>query len=228
MTDLLISLGLVAVVSFLLGSVPWGVIVSKVVYKTDVRSVGSGNIGTTNSFRAMGKTGGSVVFVLDFGKGLASGAIGLLSATPFAQMFGVPNQPFFLEGPLAPPTGAFALFASVAFLACIIGHIFSPWLKLKGGKGIACAGGCLLITFGVLGGLIELCIFAVFLLATKRVSVGSLAAAVACPLLSLWLLQGQWMDICICSIGALLVVWAHRGNIRRLLDGTESRIGSKE
>ena len=70
--ELLGALG-VFVISFLLGSIPWGVIISKVFYHTDIREHGSGNIGTTNAMRTMGKVGGSAVFVLDFGKGIASG-----------------------------------------------------------------------------------------------------------------------------------------------------------
>ncbi|MBQ3328446.1 MAG: glycerol-3-phosphate 1-O-acyltransferase PlsY [Eggerthellaceae bacterium] len=201
----------VFVISFLLGSVPWGLVISKVFYKKDLREVGSGNIGTTNAIRAMGKVGGYAVFVLDFGKGLLSGFIGLW----IAQAAGFDQA---LVG----------ISTSVAFFGCVYGHIFSPWLKFKGGKGIAVAIGCLFVTFGPIPAIIELAIFAVLVATTKYVSVGSMAAALACPLLSLWVFWGNWIAVLFCSITGLTVFWAHRGNLARLREGTENRIGSKK
>ncbi len=201
----------VFVISFLLGSVPWGLVISKVFYKKDLREVGSGNIGTTNAIRAMGKVGGYAVFVLDFGKGLLSGFIGMW----IAQAAGFDQA---LVG----------ISTSVAFFGCVYGHIFSPWLKFKGGKGIAVAIGCLFVTFGPIPAIIELAIFAVLVVTTKYVSVGSMAAALACPLLSLWVFWGNWIAVLFCSITGLTVFWAHRGNLARLREGTENRIGSKK
>ena len=80
MIDALVALG-VFVAAFLLGSIPWGLIISKVFYHTDIREHGSGNIGTTNAMRTMGKKGGAAVFLLDFGKGIASGFIGMGAAS---------------------------------------------------------------------------------------------------------------------------------------------------
>ena len=202
---------LVFVASFLLGSVPWGLVISKVFYGKDLRQEGSGNIGTTNAIRSMGKVGGYAVFVLDFGKGLLSGFIGLWAASA-AGLDGMSEQ----------------LATTVAFFGCTYGHIFSPWLKFKGGKGIAVAVGCLFVTFGPLGAIVELAIFAVLVVATKYVSVGSIAAAAACPLIALWLLWGNWAAIALCAITGLTVVWAHRENIGRLRSGTERRIGKKK
>ena len=108
------------------------------------------------------------------------------------------------------------------------GHIFSPWLKFKGGKGIAVAIGCLFVTFGPIPAIIELAIFAVLVVTTKYVSVGSMAAALACPLLSLWVFWGNWIAVLFCSVTGLTVFWAHRGNLARLREGTENRIGSKK
>ena len=158
----------------------------------------------------MGKVGGYAVFILDFGKGLLSGFIGLWAAGA-AGLDGTGTQ----------------LATAVAFFGCTYGHIFSPWLRFKGGKGIAVAVGCLFVTFGPLGAFIELAIFAVLVIATKYVSVGSIAAALACPLLALWLLWGNWIAIAFCTVTGLTVVWAHRGNIERLRSGTERRIGKK-
>lgn len=202
---------LVLVISFLLGSVPWGLVISKVFYGKDLRDEGSGNIGTTNAIRSMGKVGGYAVFVLDFGKGLLSGFVGVWVASAFGY----------------DETGV-RLATAIAFFGCVYGHIFSPWLGFKGGKGIAVAIGCLFVTFGPVGAIIELLIFAALVVTTKYVSLGSVASAIACPLIALWFFWGNWAGWLFCAITGLTVVWAHRGNIQRLRDGTERRIGDKK
>ncbi len=237
---LLIIVALFAV-AFLLGSIPWGVIISKVFFKKDIRNEGSGNIGTTNAMRSMGKVGGSAVFLLDFGKGLLSGAIALAVAGLLLADNPATGQPLVL--PLLTAVtgdkmlaydmtldGAFVkqICLAVAFLGCIWGHIFSPWLGFKGGKGIAVAVGCLFMTFGPVGALLELSIFIVLVVATRFVSLGSVAAAVACPFFSLYFFWGNWFAIVICTIAAITVVWAHRENIGRLIAGNERRIGDKK
>jgi acyl phosphate:glycerol-3-phosphate acyltransferase len=207
--------GAVLAVSFLLGSIPWGVIISRVFYHTDVRQHGSGNIGTTNAFRTMGKVGGVAVFLLDFGKGLLAGWLATVMVTNFVLPYG----------------GLHSLsmnaFLGAAFFGCVTGHIFSPWLNFKGGKGIAVAIGCLFMTYGPVISVLELTIFAVLVLATRYVSVGSIASAAACPFFALYCFWGDWPAVILCTAGASFVVWAHRGNIARLRAGTESRIGSK-
>ena len=208
-----IAFGIFAV-TLLLGSIPWGVIVSKTIYHTDIREHGSGNIGTTNAMRTMGKAGGAAVFLLDFSKGLASGAI----AWGCAHM--------------APPDAAIltpALLGAVAAWGCVYGHIFSPWLSFKGGKGIAVAIGALFVTFGWIGACIELfAVFALLVILTRYVSVGSIAAAVACPFVAAVLFWGDWPAIAVYALVGATVVWAHRSNIARLASGTESKIGSKK
>ena len=198
----------VFVVAFLLGSVPWGLVISKVFYHKDLREEGSGNIGTTNAIRSMGKVGGYAVFVLDFGKGVLSGLIGLW----VAQAFGFDDA---LRG----------IALAAAFLGCTWGHIFSPWLGFKGGKGIAVAVGCLFVTFGPVGALLELAIFIVLVPLTKYVSVGSMAAALACPFFALYFFWGNWLAWALCAIAGLTVFWAHRENLKRLLAGEERRLG---
>ena len=116
----------------------------------------------------------------------------------------------------------------MAFIGCVWGHIFSPWLAFKGGKGIAVAVGAIVFVFGPVGLLIEIAVFIILVIITKYVSVGSIAAAVICPFLALWLHFGQWALIIMCAIAAITVIWAHRANIKRLLSGTENRIGKKE
>ena len=205
----------VFVVSFLLGSIPWGLVISKVFYGKDLRDEGSGNIGTTNAIRAMGKVGGYAVFVLDFGKGLLSAFLATLIAGWFAG-----------GGPV--DEGLLKLCVGVSFAGCVWGHIFSPWLGFKGGKGIAVAIGNLFITFGVIGAVLELAIFIVLVPATKYVSVGSIASALACPFFALYFFWGNWLAWAFVSAGALTVVWAHRENIARLRAGTERRLGEKK
>jgi glycerol-3-phosphate acyltransferase PlsY len=116
----------------------------------------------------------------------------------------------------------------LAFLGCVSGHIFSPWLKFKGGKGIAVAAACLWFVFGPVGFWLEIAIFALIVLITRYVSAGSIAAAVLCPFLALYYFWGQWLAFALITAGALLVIWAHRGNIERLRAGTERRIGDKK
>ncbi|OUO90692.1 acyl-phosphate glycerol 3-phosphate acyltransferase [Gordonibacter sp. An230] len=204
--------------SALLGSIPWGVIISKVFFHTDIREHGSGNIGTTNALRTMGKAGGAAVFLLDFGKGLASGGLALAACWLL-----VPGGGLSSQSPVS-----YDLMVTLAFLGCIWGHVFSPWLGFKGGKGIAVAVGCLFATFGWIGALLELALFAIVVAATRRVSAGSLAAALACPFFALALFWGEAAPIALCTLAAFTVIWAHRGNIARLRAGTESRIGGRK
>ena len=215
--EVLVALGLF-VVCFLLGSIPWGVVISEVFFKKDIRQEGSGNIGTTNAMRSLGKIGGGAVFLLDFGKGLLSGLLALLAC-----WYLLPG------GGLAPDSLiTYDTMLALSFMGCIFGHIFSPWLGFKGGKGIAVAVGCLFVTLGPVPALIEIALFAVIVIATRYVSAGSVAAAVLCPFLALYVFWGEWLAFALVTISALVVIWAHRGNIDRLRRGTERRVGDKK
>lgn len=200
------------VVSFLIGSIPWGVVVSRLFFGKDIRSEGSGNIGATNAARTLGKGGAAAVFLLDFGKGLLTGWLGLQCVQHLGD-----------ARPLLASTAV-----ALAFVGVVWGHIFSPWIGFKGGKGISAAVGNLFFLFGPAGALAELAVFIVFVAATRHVSAGSIAAAVACPLFALVFFWGQWPAFAIITLGAVTVVWAHRGNIERLRNGTESRIGGRK
>lgn len=211
--DLAIASILILLITFFLGSIPFGVIISRLFFKKDIRNEGSGNIGTTNAMRSLGKIGGGAVFILDFGKGLFSGFLG----TVFAGM-------------TAPLSGyeAGQLVLALSFFGCVVGHIYSPWLQFHGGKGIAVAIGALFFVFGPLFAVFELVIFAVLVVATRYVSVGSIAAALACPFFAFYLYWPNLPAACAISIAALLVVFAHRENIKRLINHNENRIGSKK
>jgi len=234
------AFALAFVAAFLLGSIPFGLIVSKLFFNTDIREHGSGNIGTTNAIRTIGKAGGYAVFVLDFGKGLLSGFIALWVGTAFLGLRGYDAGTGGLVGMLAPfglaPLGDAALLTvqmaetmlAVSFLGCTLGHIFSPWLKFKGGKGVATAVGCVFVAYGVLGAVILLALFAVIVALTRYVSVGSMIAGGACPFFSLLFYWGNWPAIICCFIVGANLVLAHHGNMKRLMAGTESRVGSKK
>lgn len=224
------------VVCYLIGSIPWGVIVSRLFFGKDIRKEGSGNIGATNAVRTMGAAGGAIVFLLDFGKGLLAGAVGyfifahLLVTDYFDSTFLL----FGMFSETAPQTfialedGSVPILVSgVSFLGVVWGHIFSPWLLFRGGKGISAAVGCEFFVFGWLGVLCELGIFLIGVIATRYVSLGSILAAIACPFIALWLLWGHWGAIILVTIAALTVLWAHSGNIKRLAKGTESKLGRK-
>lgn len=210
---------IVAVVSFFLGSIPWGVVISRVFFHTDIREHGSGNIGTTNAMRTMGKKGGVAVFLLDFGKGIVSGLIGLACAA------------FLLPGAGLDGTSIISreFLLGIAAMSCTLGHIFSPWLGFHGGKGIAVAIGALFVCWGPAAACIELFgIFAVLVILTRYVSVGSIASAALCPVIACFLFWGDWGAILCYFITGMTVVWAHRGNIERLRAGNERRVGDKK
>lgn len=200
-------------VTFLLGSVPWGLVISKLVFHKDIRKEGSGNIGTTNAMRSLGKVGGASVFVLDFGKGVLSGFLATVCSSFFIQNASVEISHLCL---------------ALSFAGCTLGHIYSPWLKFHGGKGIAVAVGALFFLYGPLGAVIELVLFALLTVLTRYVSVGSIAAALLCPFLALYFYQGDIVSIAIITFTVLNVVFAHRENINRLMNHCENKIGGKK
>ena len=190
------SFAVLFVLAYLCGSIPFGLIVGKLFYGVDVREHGSGNVGTTNVFRVLGKKAGAVVMVLDILKGW-------LPAFAAAQLF----------SPWA------AIFIAAA---PVVGHMYSIFLKGKGGKGIATGAGVVL----ALVPLAFVIIFATWLaliLLTRYVSVASLTAAALVPVLTIALHEPLPYEIAGVLV-AILVWWAHRGNIQRLLAGEEHRV----
>ena len=202
-------------VSFFIGSIPWGVIVSKVFYKRDVRETGSGNIGFTNSMRSMGKVGGGIVFVLDFGKGVLATALAAFFFSRFAS-----GEPVFAAENLS------VFLVSGASCAVVLGHIFSPWLGFKGGKGISTGFGSAFLAMSPLGACFMFASFLIVVLVTKHVSAGSVTAAVEFPFVGMFSHPTSPVAFVFSLIVGVLVVWAHRGNLQRLMDHTEAKIGS--
>jgi glycerol-3-phosphate acyltransferase PlsY len=175
----------------------------------DIRSVGSGNIGATNVLRILGKPAGIFVLVVDGLKGYAA-------CTLVAD---------FMITAFAVKTGDEEYLRIVAGLAVVLGHNYTCWLKFKGGKGIATSAGVLaaLVPWALI---IILCVWIVVFALSRYVSLASISASFALPFAS-WLTRGSLTMIVVTSAMAVLAIYKHRENIRRLLEGTEHRIGTK-
>ena len=198
------GLAIVIVESYLFGSIPFGVIIAHVGYGGDPREGGSGGIGMTNMNRLFGFKAAALTFVGDVAKGAAAVLVARLLLGAIAY-----------EGIVAHDA---VLVCAVG--ASVLGHVFCPWLGFKGGKGISTGFGSILAAFPLVS-LCILAVFAVFAAATKTVSAGSIAAAIGFPVFSCVLHWGSWALIVAAVIVAAAVVFAHRGNISRLLAGTE-------
>ena len=207
----------VIVEAFLLGSSPWGVVLSRLMYHDDVRQHGSGNIGTTNMIRSYGKKIGYVCFVLDFTKAIVACLLANWLSI-IAVQAGWITVSFASEN----------LLVVIAGFGVVTGHVFSPWLKFKGGKGVACGAGVAVVAFGFWWFLGLLAAFIVGVVVTKMVSVGSIAAAVLFPFMGLYVYWQNPVAIVLCFAIGILVLWSHRSNMQRLLNGTENKIGSKK
>ena len=194
---------IVAVIAYLLGSISFSVIISKKIAGFDVREKGSGNAGSTNVLRTVGKKAAVLTLICD-----------VLIATLVGKIWKE------LDG---------ALLVQLAGIFVIIGHTFPIFFKFKGGKGVATSLGVLLITNWQIG-LICL-VFALVLMAlTQMVSVGSIGAAILYPVLTIFITQNYIVTgnyIISSIIIAVLVVFNHRSNVKRLLSGTENRINLK-
>jgi glycerol-3-phosphate acyltransferase PlsY len=214
---------LTAVAAYLLGSIPTGYLVAKA-KGIDIRKVGSGNIGATNAMRVLGKPAGIFVLLMDAAKGFL--ACKILPPIIFDLM--TPPSPsglamFFQTEPTDIQTQLFVL----AGIFAVLGHNYTCWLKFKGGKGIATTAGVFL-ALAPWAVLVALIVFIVAVLATRYVSVGSIAAAVALPL-TVWIMSPQnlLLGSVTTALGAL-AIYKHKSNIQRLRAGTENRLGQKK
>lgn len=194
--------------AFLIGSIPFGFLAARA-KGIDIRKVGSGNIGATNVNRALGWKAALAVFALDVLKGVVPTLVARLLVTePF---LGLPPEVWcFMVG-----------------LASMLGHIFSPWLGFKGGKGIATGLGVIIISAPIVAG-IALLLFIVSVAATGYVSVGSIVAATSLPIVG-WLVPGQPREmVWIFAAAALFLDWKHRANVARLIRGEEPKFAFKK
>lgn len=196
-TDLLFSPWSWLVVGYLLGSIPFGLILTKFAGKGDIRSVGSGNIGTTNVLRAGGKGLAAATLLLDVGKGALAVWLGGQHA---------------LGGDILGGMGAF------------LGHLFPIWLLFRGGKGVATLLGICFALQWQIGAVFAL-VWVGTAIATRYSSLAGLLASLAAPVVPL--VMGRWDAALLLGGTAMLVIAKHEANIRRLRAGTESRIGAK-
>ncbi|TCQ28580.1 glycerol-3-phosphate 1-O-acyltransferase PlsY [Rhizobium sp. PP-CC-3G-465] len=195
---------------YLLGSIPFGLILTRAAGLGDVRKIGSGNIGATNVLRTGNKKLAAATLLLDALKGTLAVAIGAYFLGTVAQATGT----YFL-GPEAGIAAGFGAF---------LGHLFPVWLGFKGGKGIATYIGVLL----GLAPLVVLVFAACWLIVAKVTRYSSLAALVATVLVPVVLLVAGYGRIGLLFVVLSVITWIkHRANIERLIAGTESRIGQK-
>jgi glycerol-3-phosphate acyltransferase PlsY len=186
--------------AFLVGSIPFGVLLARIFRLPDPRGLGSGNIGATNMLRTGNKKVALLTLVLD----------GLKGALPVLFVLTT------LRGPAA--------LAAVAMLGAVLGHCYTPWLKFKGGKGVATALGGMIalnLTVGVLACFVWVCVAAV----TRYVSLASIAAGFAMAAFAT-----AWLNVSaavLLLIVALLIAHKHRPNLQRLRAGTEPKLGAK-
>ncbi len=188
---------LVALGGYLLGSMNGAIITSGLFYHDDIREHGSGNAGLTNFYRTYGGKHIALVLLIDMGKGALAVLLGALF---FSNAFGRYFAGFF----------------------CLLGHMFPAYYHFKGGKGVLCCGMILLL----LDWRLALVCWGAFLLAvvvTRYVSLGSVCAAAMFPVMTYHIYSGETAAFVISILMAGLVIWAHRGNIDRLLHGTESK-----
>ena len=187
---------LAIVIAYFLGNISPAIILGKM-NGIDIKKEGSGNAGTTNVLRTLGKKAAAITMVVDILKGVIGVKLGLLLAGPAA--------------------------ASWCAVAAFCGHIWPALYNFRGGKGVATAFGVITAVNWQLG-LAVLVVVAVFVILSKRMSLGSIMGAVSFPLLA-WLLEpGFFVPGCIMAV---IVIVKHRANIGRLLKGTEAKIGQK-
>ena len=186
--------------AYLIGSIPFGLLLTRMAGLGDIRKVGSGNIGATNVMRTGNKKLGIATLLLDAGKGYAAVWLGIYGDAPDNILY-------------------------LAALCAILGHVFPIWLMFRGGKGVATAFGTLFAlnpSLGVIAGGAWLVTF----YATRYASVASIACFWVMAILPIGL--RDWLGFGFCALLAALITWTHRGNIRRLREGTEQGFRKKE
>jgi acyl phosphate:glycerol-3-phosphate acyltransferase len=208
----MVTLAVLLVGSYLLGSIPFGYLAGRL-GGIDIRKAGSGNVGATNVVRVLGKRYGYPVFALDVLKGFGAVKISMLMA---------PGHPREWNSP--------EIFGILAAMSSVLGHLYPPWLKFKGGKGVATSAGALLALTPV-ATLTGAGIWIIVFWLTRYVSLASVIAAVVLPILIL-VVSGRdqnkvktlvYSSACVAAV----VVWRHRSNLSRLMRGTEPRFTPK-
>ncbi len=208
------------VVTYLFGSIPWGFLIGKL-HGIDIRDEGSGNIGATNVTRCVGKFSGKLCFALDFLKGM----LPVLAAQ------------YLIKQGYITATGHEEVYIVIATLfAAVLGHIFPVFLHFRGGKGVSTAAGAI-IALNWIALLVALAVWVVVFLASRYVSLASIAAAAVLPIVgwTMYLLEPEYCPelsrspgvLIFLTVISLLAILRHHSNIQRLLRGTENRFGKK-
>lgn len=216
----MLSILVVVLLSYLIGAIPTSLWIGKYLFKIDIRDHGSGNAGATNSFRILGWKVGIVVLLFDFGKGL-------LCTTVISQLaWSIGDGPAVLYSNWEPD----AMILIFAGVAAVVGHMFPIYSKFSGGKGAATACGMLygIEPFSIS---ISLAIFLIVMFSTRYVSLASIISTFIYPFSQLVLRYGFNWDIdgsilLFSSALSLGIIIKHKGNIKRLLEGTENRVQS--
>jgi glycerol-3-phosphate acyltransferase PlsY len=211
-----------ALVAYLLGSIPFGLIIGKS-QGIDVREYGSKNIGATNVWRVLGKKFGLLTFFCDAAKGWLAVVLGIWIYEHWNWLL---FEPGLMTAAAPWDRGVAGILAAIG---CILGHNFPVWLKFKGGKGVATSLG-VIVGMMPLAALIVFAIWGIVFKVSRYVSLASLVAAVALPVTVIGLMfAGQirgWSFFYFSCAAALLVIRRHRENIKRLVAGTENRFGT--
>ena len=208
---------IVALLAYLIGSINFSIIISKKMAGFDVREEGSGNAGTTNVLRTVGKKAAALTLICDILKGLVPVLLAIIIGN-IANNFGAEIRVEYL--------------AQIAGVATIIGHTFPLFFKFKGGKGVASSLGLILIINWQIG-LICL-VFALLVMAvTRMVSLGSITAAILFAILTLFGISSQFYIvkgnyIIFGIVLAAIVIFNHRSNIKRIISGTENKLSFKK
>ncbi|WP_396128097.1 glycerol-3-phosphate 1-O-acyltransferase PlsY [Exiguobacterium mexicanum] len=190
---------IIIIISYLLGSIPFALLVGKLGYKVDVREHGSGNLGTTNTFRVLGKKAGTIVLLGDMGKGLVAALLPLLFGSEMSLL--------------------------LAGIPAIIGHSYPIFAKFKGGKSVATSAGVLLAAFPWFF-VVVVGTFIVTLLVSKMVSLSSMAASVVAlvTVVVYGLMTKDWLPLIVIVPLALFIIIKHRSNWERIRAGTEPKV----
>jgi len=203
---------LTPIFAYLLGSIPFGYLIVRWQKGVDVRSTGSGSTGATNVMRNLGVIGFVATFILDVGKGIF--AVLLVSRLTSGDAHWIP------------PSGN-PRWIAAASVAAILGHCFPVWLKFRGGKGVATGVGVFIALAPVQVALV-LILFALVVAISRYISLVSIAGTAAFPLL-VYFMKHPPLPIVFGAAGAALIIIAmHHANIRRLLGGTENKVGKKK
>ncbi|MBP8819076.1 MAG: glycerol-3-phosphate 1-O-acyltransferase PlsY [Syntrophomonadaceae bacterium] len=190
---------LVVILCYLIGSIPFSYISAQILAHTDVRSRGSGNVGATNVYRTSGAWAAIPALAGDLLKGAVAAWLGLAMGGP--------------------------IMVILCSLAAVIGHCYPLFLKFRGGKAVATAGGVVLFLMPKVG-LVLLLLFITVLVVTRYVSLGSVIVAISLPFVA-YLFHNPWQYTMLSALLMIVVVYRHRENISRLKAGSEARIGDQ-